>query len=886
MRTRSIWKIPISIFAGLLFVTLALGISPVALATEDGASTSPNDEISTPPVSSVNDEALSLSYSFANGDTWTKDVAASAGDIEVASGTAALDGVSAKLGDATGISYRVRRSGQADFGEWVCDGTPAPGTGTIEAIQIKLTDELSSKYVVYYRVHVSGTGWLAWAKSGEQAGSDAAAGTLDCIQIALVATGDEAPSSPADTSAYLVAQASDDTTTDTPSNSDDTGNSDNTDSSDDTDTTGTDADVDTANVSDPISAKVSYRTHVQNLGWQGWNSDGAVAGTTGRSLRVEALSAKLDLEGTTGGIRYTTHVQYRGWQTWSTDGATSGTTGKSLRVEAVRFELTGDVAEVYDIYYRVHVQNTGWTTWVKNGAIAGTTGRSLRLEALQVVLVAKGAAAPEGTTADAATSGTTTASIWYRGHVQNIGWQGWSADGALSGTRDMGLRLEGIQAKLEGVEGSVSYGACVRSSWIDAADGEMAGTTGRSLPISAVRYSLSGEASELFDIYYHVYIPSYGWLGWAKNGEAAGTGDNKQVEAVEIVLVAKGGGAPGSTDYPYITAPTLSYRSHVQNYGWQGWSAGGAASGTTGRSLRVEALQMRLAGEMPGSISYQVHIQNTGWASWASNGATAGTTGKSLRIEAMKVQLSGDAATYYDVWYRVHVENVGWMGWAKNGAIAGTTSASLRVEAYQVMILPKGASAPGSTSRPYIDGKTVSKIGYQNPAGYYQVSSKTVVLAAKAYSTPFGYVTPSRISIAATRSQCVEAFIARAYEYIGTPYVWNYARQPGVGVDCIGLVMQCCYATGMNLGEFNPYEHYYTGANGWHSHDANNMWNYGKVRHVSLAARQRGDVISWPGHVAIYIGGDRMIEAYPGRGVYIANLWAHGTPRGCMRFFQ
>lgn len=49
MRMRSIWKIPISIFAGLLFVTLALGISPVALATEDGASTSPNDEISTPP---------------------------------------------------------------------------------------------------------------------------------------------------------------------------------------------------------------------------------------------------------------------------------------------------------------------------------------------------------------------------------------------------------------------------------------------------------------------------------------------------------------------------------------------------------------------------------------------------------------------------------------------------------------------------------------------------------------------------------------------------------------------------------------------------------------------------------------------------------------------
>lgn len=101
----------------------------------------------------------------------------------------------------------------------------------------------------------------------------------------------------------------------------------------------------------------------------------------------------------------------------------------------------------------------------------------------------------------------------------------------------------------------------------------------------------------------------------------------------------------------------------------------------------------------------------------------------------------------------------------------------------------------------------------------------------------------------------------------------------------MGLVYQCAYAVGMDMGEFNPYDHYATGSNGWHSHDANNLWNYGAVAHVGLGDRMRGDVISWEGHVAIYLGGDQIIEANSG-GVKISSLWAYGTPRGAMRFFQ
>ena len=175
------------------------------------------------------------------------------------------------------------------------------------------------------------------------------------------------------------------------------------------------------------------------------------------------------------------------------------------------------------------------------------------------------------------------------------------------------------------------------------------------------------------------------------------------------------------------------------------------------------------------------------------------------------------------------------------------------------------------------------KVGYQNPAGYYQVSSRSVTLPDYA-SGYFTYVTPSQIAPDATREDCINAFIDRAYDYIGTAYRWNYSMEPGVGVDCIGLVYQCLYATGMDLGEFNPYDHYATGADGWHSHDANNMWDYGDVLHLPLSMRQRGDVISWEGHVAIYLGNDMIIDAYGP--VDVHSMWSRGVPRGVLRFYQ
>src|SRR5699024_572440 len=100
-----------------------------------------------------------------------------------------------------------------------------------------------------------------------------------------------------------------------------------------------------------------------------------------------------------------------------------------------------------------------------------------------------------------------------------------------------------------------------------------------------------------------------------------------------------------------------------------------------GQYKRMESIKIRLANQdISGNIEYRSHIQNLGWeSSWKKNGALSGTTGKSLRLEAIQIRLTGNMAKYFDIYYRVHAQQYGWLGWAKNGASAGTRSEERRV---------------------------------------------------------------------------------------------------------------------------------------------------------------------------------------------------------------
>jgi uncharacterized protein YjdB len=148
-----------------------------------------------------------------------------------------------------------------------------------------------------------------------------------------------------------------------------------------------------------------------------------------------------------------------------------------------------------------------------------------------------------------------------------------------------------------------------------------------------------------------------------------------------------------------LAAVNCTYRTHVENDGWQDWRSNGAMSGTSARSLRLEGIELKLADTTADlGIQYQTHIENIGWEDdWKSNGTMSGTTGRSLRLEAIRIQLTGNDADKYDVYYQVHAQNIGWMGWAKNGASSGTAGFAYRLEGIKIVVVPKGETPPNTT---------------------------------------------------------------------------------------------------------------------------------------------------------------------------------------------
>ena len=180
--------------------------------------------------------------------------------------------------------------------------------------------------------------------------------------------------------------------------------------------------------------------------------------------------------------------------------------------------------------------------------------------------------------------------------------------------------------------------------------------------------------------------------------------NNVRAGTATVTATGRGNYAGSKSATFRISTASVSYRTHVQNVGWQGWRANGKTSGTSGRGLRLEGINIKLGGSRAaGSIQYRTHVQNVGWQGWRADGNMSGTSGRSLRLEGIQIRLTGQMASAYDVWYRVHAQNFGWMGWAKNGAQAGTAGYGYRLEAIQIRLVAKGGKAPGSTANAFRD---------------------------------------------------------------------------------------------------------------------------------------------------------------------------------------
>ena len=223
-------------------------------------------------------------------------------------------------------------------------GTTGQGRA-VEAVRLRLTGSLAKDYDVYYRVHASNIGWMAWAKDGEEAGTTGMSCSLEAVQIKLIKKSASHP----DTTGY-------------------------------------------SHLEIPT---VTYSSQAKGA-WQNSVSAGEVSGTTGKDISITGFSAKIT-SFVAGGINYQLHLSNVGWTSGKSNGDQLSSATESNPVEAIKVSLSGDLATYFDVWYRVHVENVGWLGWTKNGAVSGSTGYGAHVQAVQVRITRKGAAAPGST---------------------------------------------------------------------------------------------------------------------------------------------------------------------------------------------------------------------------------------------------------------------------------------------------------------------------------------------------------------------------------------------------------------------------------------------------------------------------------------------------------
>ena len=95
-----------------------------------------------------------------------------------------------------------------------------------------------------------------------------------------------------------------------------------------------------------------------------------------------------------------------------------------------------------------------------------------------------------------------------------------------------------------------------------------------------------------------------------------------------------------------------------------------------------------------------------------------------------------------------------------------------------------------------------------------------------------------------------------AMAQVGKQYIW--AAEGPDAFDCSGLTMQAYAQAGIHLE---------------HSSEV----QYSAGEHISAAEAKPGDLLWWPGHIAIYLGNGRMVGAQtPAEGV--REMEVYGAP--------
>ena len=122
---------------------------------------------------------------------------------------------------------------------------------------------------------------------------------------------------------------------------------------------------------------VSYRSHVQSLGWTTAVQNGAASGTT-QPLRLEGL--QVWTQNPNEHICYSAWVG-SSWQAQVCDGELAGTVGKATPIKAIKIDRHAGSVQ-FPLRYRTYSQYVGWGPWVANNVESGT--EVYQVEAIQI----------------------------------------------------------------------------------------------------------------------------------------------------------------------------------------------------------------------------------------------------------------------------------------------------------------------------------------------------------------------------------------------------------------------------------------------------------------------------------------------------------------------
>ena len=466
-----------------------------------------------------------------------------------------------------GITYSVADP-EGNWNEYVTAGqeTGFDSEQKIAAFKIKLTEELAEKYNIYYRAYVqtddqSEGQWLGWAENDATSGTKGYDCGIKAIQVQLT---EKSTTVDLDTAnSYIV--KTDIVPEETvkvvyQARVAKIGWQKKVEDGALAGTEGKALSIEALKIKlaglseeDQKDSKIIYKTHVQSYGWQKEVENGALAGTTGQGKRIEAIKITLPDSDYTGNVEYQAYVQGIGWQSWKKNGELAGTSGQSKRIEAIRVKLTGEIAKYYEVYYSIHLAKIGWCNYESAGRATGTIDLSKKIEALKICLVKKDAETAPNTNGVKYVEGYKSGNFYYNGYIKGVGATGNVSQGNTVGTIGKKQQLQSLTLYLDqsnklAPSGTIQYATHIaKEGWKDWSDagttnGASTGTNG----MEAVKIRLTGNLAKYYDIYYRAHVQGYGWLGWAKNGQAAGTSKiGYRMEGLQIRLVSKDAAAPG-----------------------------------------------------------------------------------------------------------------------------------------------------------------------------------------------------------------------------------------------------------------------------------------------------------------------------------------------------